>query len=195
MTTFYAFDDKAQWMRSVCDTARAANTLQWDVAYILMDGRSQFRLSPDEWADAKREIADQLGYNQKTIENWLSVARKWPINRREDLGVEDVPFSVLAETIGLDDDDADALATTAAEQTWTVGQMRAEIAGRRNPVPDAGNVNGNGYSNAGHTPSLRQPTVQCVGNAEQDAEQLSEAFGEEYMRDMLGVMLDTVVPF
>ena len=193
MKTFYAFDDKAQWMRSVCDTAKAANTLQWDVAYMLMDGRSQFRLSPDEWADAKREIADQLGYNPKTIENWLSVARRWPINRREVLHVEDAPFSVLAETVGLDDADADALATTAAEQTWTVGQMRAEIAGRRNHVPNAGNVNG--YSNAGHAPSLRQPTVQCVGNAEQDAEQLSEAFGDEYMQDMMEIILNLGVPF
>jgi len=135
------YKNTAEWMQDVCALAGAADAYQWEAAYALLEGHEHFDLSASEWEIAKAEIAGQTNRSAKTVQNWLSVARKWPLTRREVLDIMDVSFTVLAELVGVEDAMADSLATQAAEMAWTRDQVRAELASLRNPA------SGNGHEN------------------------------------------------
>jgi len=213
----HEYSSISEWKQDVCELANVTEHFQWQAAYALLRGREQFALSPAEWEVAKCDIARQTARSAKTIENWLSVARKWPESRRDELGIEEVSFSVLAELTGVDDWIADALATEAAEQMWSARQMRAELAQRREPVPagipDVGNgSNGNGSANgepvtlaAGDGWTWTSPDEPPYNNdaayrdephmgndPAQDAAHIVDAFGEDYGRRLADALFTVV---
>jgi len=215
MNEQHEYESISEWTSHVSELIRVSEHFQWQVAYTLLEGKNQFALNQGEWEVAKLEIAGQTNRSAKTIENWLSIARKWPEDRRYGLSIEELSFSILAELTGLEDWKADALATQAAEQMWTRDQVRAEIAKTRQPemagIPASGNGSNGSAANgepvtlaAGDGWTWTSPDEPPYNNdaaysephmgsdPAQDAAHIVDAYGEDYGRKLADALFDVV---
>lgn len=115
------FHNKAHWLESLDQTYALAKTAGWEFLFTLRDGVAQFSKSDPERMTLLEDAANQIGLNVRTLQNYLSVARKSWIGIAVEL---DRDIGHAAAVQGLDDEIAEDVLRLSAERGLSVPETR-----------------------------------------------------------------------
>jgi len=120
----------ATWCAQGEELAKASKRHQWAVGDWLNQGIALL--------DKRRalDIAEKLfwGYERKTLIDWSYVARTYP----ESMRIDSLTFNHHQAAVGLPEDNRAAVLAKAAEQRWSVSQLRDQLPKR--PKPTVGDM-------------------------------------------------------
>lgn len=116
-----------EWLVVLMKLRVVYNAHQWWIGDALAHGESRYGDRFSQGADqgiGKREGEDPLeGLQPKTIQNYTAVARSVPVSRRRD----DLNYSIHAEIAGQPPEKQEFWLQQAAENHWSVRQLRVAI--------------------------------------------------------------------
>lgn len=126
---FY-FEEKSEWAEEVEIIYHSHINSLWRVADLLVMGIERFTDgSPEQVAELYQEMAEQLERKPKTLENYVTVARRFPENKRyyPHLGRGPWHLGHHALVTKFSDEVAKAWLEKAWSEGWSEGQMRMQL--------------------------------------------------------------------
>ncbi len=117
----YAFADVSSWLDSLDQTYQRACHHGWEFIYILVAGLDQFGRTDHAKMELYELAYQQTGLSIKTLQDYASTARKPTTRLAIELGLEKGHAKAV---LGLDNDEAEAVLTEAAEQGLSVESTR-----------------------------------------------------------------------
>lgn len=126
------FQTISEWIDSVSTLYNLFKIISWEIADELKLGIDLFgkRITEgNQTIDLVDTVAEQIGVSAKTIQNWISVSRKFPKESRP----EDVPMYHCVKLLGAEPGVAEQILHEAKAYGWSaeqIGMRRAELEGR-----------------------------------------------------------------
>lgn len=117
----YTFTDVSSWLDSLDQTYQRACHHGWEFIYILVAGLDQFGRTDHAKMELYELAHQQTGLSVKTLQDYASTARKPTTRLAIELGLEKGHAKAV---LGLDNDEAEAVLTEAAEQGLSVESTR-----------------------------------------------------------------------
>lgn len=142
--TIIRFTTVSEWLSRLDDSYSRAKRAGWDFIVTLRDGIDQFGRTDHRKADLYELAANQIGVSARTLQNYVSMSRSVVASIAIDL---DLDFNHANAALGLSEDVARDLLTTAAEQGWEPARVRKEAWAHKNALASHGNMrsrNGHG---------------------------------------------------
>lgn len=115
------FHNVSHWLESLDQTYALAKAAGWEFLFTLRDGIAQFAKSDPDRMALLEDAANQIGLNVRTLQNYLSVARKSWISIAVEL---DRDIGHAAAVQGLDDEVAEDVLRLSAERGLSVPETR-----------------------------------------------------------------------
>ena len=173
----YTFTDVSTWLDHLGRSYEKVRTAGWEFVYILVDGLDQFGRTDHAKMELYELANQQTGLSVKTLQDYASTARKPSTRLAIELGLEKGHAKAV---LGLDNDEAEAILTEAAEQGLSVESTRWLARQRKETYRD---IPISSTEPANEEPPLANPeharlytngTNGHVDDYEQQAEQFAE---------------------
>lgn len=123
VTSEFSFKDKSAWAQALEDTNLARKMAPWEMARLILWGQQSFCTTRDDIMDLYDEVSEQLEVARKTLQNYASVARRFPpdeVRERLEIGHHIVVVAMPADV-------ADYWLGQAENNAWSVMRLRQEI--------------------------------------------------------------------
>lgn len=180
--TIIRFDTVSDWLNSLDESYGRAKSAGWDFIITLRGGIDQFGRTDHRKAELYEVAANQIGVSSRTLQNYVSMSRSAVAKIAMDL---DLDFSHANAAMGLNEEVARDLLTTAAEQGWEPARIRKEAWAHKNAIASHGIMrSGNGYGGAKNVANGHTTPDADTGNAIVNDAYYDEADGVERGRWM-----------
>lgn len=133
--TIIHFATVSEWLSCLTEVYGEYQRSMWQFVVALRAGVDQFGRTSHEKADLYRLAAEQLQMSPKTVQNYVSASRKASTEYAIELGLE---IGHAVAVLGLENDEAEAVLTEAAEQGLSVEATRHRAHVRKQDIPDVG---------------------------------------------------------
>jgi len=116
----------SEWLQALTELHALRTKAGWAFVDLLREGIDTFGGTEYEKAELYRLAGEQVGLTTKTLQNYCSISRKFPPERRPD-GVD---IGHCDAVLGLDDGQADYLLSEAVAYGMSVARVRQLAYGR-----------------------------------------------------------------
>lgn len=129
----YTFVDVSDWLTRLDHSYERARLAGWEFLFILCSGLDQFGRTDPRKMELYELASQQTGLSVKTLQDYVSTARKPSTALAIELGLEKGHAKAV---LGLDNDLAEAVLTEAAEQGLSVESTRWRARQYKEPYRD-----------------------------------------------------------
>ena len=119
----YDFKSKSEWAEALESLNVARKMAPWEMARLILWGQQVFCVTKNDIMDLYDEVSEQLEVARKTLQNYASVARRFPpdeVRQRLEIGHHVVVVAMPADV-------ADYWLDRAEDNAWSVMRLRQEI--------------------------------------------------------------------